>query len=43
LDLGDGTHQLPVTAQIQGTLGEQAGDSVTVHLTGRLEKLNVSS
>jgi uncharacterized protein DUF1905 len=34
--LGDGTHKLPVKADIRQTLGKQAGDTVTVRLLERL-------
>ncbi|MFD7871841.1 DUF1905 domain-containing protein [Microbacterium sp. NPDC059771] len=34
--LGDGTHKLPVAAAIRRRIGKSDGDSVTVHLTERL-------
>jgi hypothetical protein len=38
--LGDGTHKLPVKADIRKTIGKQPGDTVTVCL---LERLNGSA
>ena len=34
--LGDGTHKLPVKADVRRALGKDAGDEVTIHLTERL-------
>jgi hypothetical protein len=36
--LGDGTHKLPVKADIRQALGKQAGDTVTVCLIERLNR-----
>jgi len=35
--MGDGTHKLPVKADIRKAISEQAGDTVTVRLRERLE------
>jgi hypothetical protein len=34
--LGDGTHKLPVKAEVRKAISKQAGDEVTVHLKERL-------
>jgi hypothetical protein len=36
--LGDGTHKLPVKAEVRETIGKREGDSVTVRLEERLER-----
>ena len=36
--LGDGTHKLPVKAELRTRLGKGPGDSVTIHLTERIDK-----
>jgi hypothetical protein len=35
--LGDGSHKLPVKAEIRRAIGKEAGDTVTVHLEERLD------
>lgn len=35
--LGDGTHMLPVKADVRKAIGKEAGESVAVHLKERLE------
>ena len=35
--LGDGRHKLPVKSGLRSALGKQAGDSVTVHLSERID------
>jgi len=36
--LGDGTHKLALTKATRAAIGKGAGDSVTIHLTERLER-----
>jgi hypothetical protein len=36
--LGDGTHKLPVKGDVRDRIGKAEGDTVTVHLTQRLDQ-----
>jgi hypothetical protein len=36
--MGDGTHKLPVKADIRKAIGKDAGDTVTVRLDERIDK-----
>ena len=34
--MGDGTHKLPVKAEVRKAIGKEAGDDVTIHLQERI-------
>ena len=36
--IGDGTHMLPVKADVRKLIGKEVGDTVTIELLERIEK-----
>lgn len=35
--MGDGTHKLPVKADVRRAIGKEAGDTISVHLQERIQ------
>jgi hypothetical protein len=36
--MGDGTHKLPIKAALRRAIGKGCGDSVTIHLSARIDR-----
>jgi Domain of unknown function (DUF1905) len=36
--MGDGTHKLPIRADVRGAIGKEAGDTATIRLEERLDE-----